>query len=797
MKKILSIFFVLLFLTGCAKLNLNKSSVTSKKDLIEQANNGSIKAMLELNKHYFFPDTKQGLKLYRTWYKNIDKSDKPSEIFEIAKVYEKYKEYFINGEEKSLKLFQLAYDLGEKEALIYKSEKLIESYNMKEALKLKDKSLETLNDEELKLLYMAFFNNKRLRYARDIEAMVEDRGIKLPFEVELRKLKKSRYRKDQKEYFDNLIKEVISSKDAIKIEKLADTLREMKRYKDAIKAYKRVIKLNKANKDAYYWLGNIYSSIYKVKDTKQSIKYLKKAALLNHKEATIKLLRKYSKGEETLTEFFELKNKLEKTQEGKLILAKYYEKERLKTRQLLLLDELAKANNHEAIVELALLRKKRYKFDPQRYKIRTYWKEYVKKTSDKKLENRYIKALEDKYRLSRVLKQELIDYYEKQSAKGRIAVNIKLYNHYRYKDKSKAIDFLKKAYEAGDVKSAYELIKEFKYGKNKDYGIVIEVYKNLAKRGDRDALRELAKLYTNPPNFPEAKKHMNVEKGLEIYKEMADNGNIEALKELAELYICGNCFEDEKNRYDDSFSYIKKLHDMDYPRYTYLLGWLYNYGKGVKQDPQKALELYKEAMEENYKYAAYRLGWLYFPGEDNKNKKYVLRVDYDEAIKYFKLGAEFKDYKSSELLGYIYEKGIGVQKDEKKAFKYYQKAARHSYTAAYKVGMFFKEIKRYKDAFKYFEKAAYRNTDASIELGIMYEKGLYKEKKSTKKALKYYQLAYNKSQSGIAAYNIGLLFEYGKGEVNKSEKLAKFWYKKSDYKKAKERLEALNNKKDK
>lgn len=120
---------------------------------------------------------------------------------------------------------------------------------------------------------------------------------------------------------------------------------------------------------------------------------------------------------------------------------------------------------------------------------------------------------------------------------------------------------------------------------------------------------------------------------------------------------------------------------------------------------------------------------------------------------------------------------------------------RYDKYASFHLGEYYNDKKDYKEAVKYYKISDERGyASASIELGIIYEKGLL-GKKDVKTALKYYEKAFrnsdDKTQKGIAAYNIGIIYQYGKGEIEKDLKKAKAYLKVSNYKKAKTQLKLI------
>lgn len=115
---------------------------------------------------------------------------------------------------------------------------------------------------------------------------------------------------------------------------------------------------------------------------------------------------------------------------------------------------------------------------------------------------------------------------------------------------------------------------------------------------------------------------------------------------------------------------------------------------------------------------------LYREGKALYDKK-----DYAKAIVKLRPAAEKGHKKAQYRMGRCYEKGNGVAKDEKQAFKWYSKSAEQGYAKAqYQVGKCYKEgegtVKDRKKAIHYFTLAAKQdNADAQYQLGKAYLKG--------------------------------------------------------------------------
>lgn len=63
----------------------------------------------------------------------------------------------------------------------------------------------------------------------------------------------------------------------------------------------------------------------------------------------------------------------------------------------------------------------------------------------------------------------------------------------------------------------------------------------------------------------------------------------------------------------------------------YNLGLMYNDGQGVRQDYQKAAELYKKACDMKYSEACNNLGVLYINGHGVSQNRYIAKLYYDKA----------------------------------------------------------------------------------------------------------------------------------------------------------------------
>lgn len=795
MKKIFFTIFIALFFTACTgQFNLVNDKPL-KINLIQKADESDLEAMILLNKYYKYPYTKEGLKNYTLWYENILKSNNKEYIYKLALIYLEYSSMFINGEEKATALLKKASVLGYKKADLKLINLKLKKYKTKEALSHAQKIQDYLNEEELSELYKIYSKRYKRKEASDLLDYMKEKNYATPFDENFTLLRKYMYNKANKNNYNSFINEVITSKNIVHMEKLAKYLKDRLRYKDSIRVYKELLKINYQNADVYYELAKIYERSNTrdkhKKDTEKSKEFYKKAIKYGHKEASYKLLISYSSKKELMNEYLKLKEELEKTEKGKLSIVKYLRYKSFNAKANILLEELALNGNEDAILSLALNKPSRFNFDPDAYNQTKKWQKYIKEEGSKSLQQKYLKELKT-YNYSRVFPNEL-DFFNEQELKDEnILTYRELYKKNKYRNKEYALKYLKLAVEANDVKSAMDLHSYYLYTRGKkDFKKAVLALEPFAKKGDKESIYKLSQTYKRPPYLLE--KHKDINKALEYLEQLAQKGDEKAQRRLIDYYLCSTCEKGKVLNYSKAYIYTKMLHEKSYPRYTATLAWLYNHGYGVEIDLQKAKKLYEQAAKDGYDAGYYYLAWLYYSDKETKDTKFI-RIDYKEALKYLKKGAQKGHSNSINLLGLFYEKGYGVKKDIQQAIAYYKQVANYNTYAAFHLGRYYRDNKEYKKAIKYFEISSRSNkSNALVELGIIYESGLGVDK-DINKAIKYYEKAYSNTKDKSASYNIALIYHYGKGRQKIDLKKAKQWYLLSGTKKAKKQLSILEKK---
>ncbi|GAV81093.1 Sel1 domain-containing protein [Cephalotus follicularis] len=173
--------------------------------------------------------------------------------------------------------------------------------------------------------------------------------------------------------------------------------------------------------------------------------------------------------------------------------------------------------------------------------------------------------------------------------------------------------------------------------------------------------------------------------------------------------------------------------------------------------------------------AMYKVGLFYYFGLRG------LRRDHAKALWWFSKAVEKGEPRSMELLGEIYARGAGVERNYTRALECFTLASRQQLYSAYN-GMGFLyvkgygvEKKNYTKAKEYFEKAA-DNEEAGghYNLGVMYLKGIG-VKRDVKLACKFFIVAANAGQPK-AFYQLAKMFHTGVG-LNKNLPMATTLYK--------------------
>lgn len=195
------------------------------------------------------------------------------------------------------------------------------------------------------------------------------------------------------------------------------------------------------------------------------------------------------------------------------------------------------------------------------------------------------------------------------------------------------------------------------------------------------------------------------------------------------------------------------------------LGLMYNYGKGVDVDLDKAIQLYERAFQEGNHGAL-----------QNMARVYILRREYSKASDCFAIVAK-KGYSPVYFeLATLAE----IQKQFQDAKDYYLQCLDHGIYNAYTyLGILFLEGKcgtvDTELAKKYFEMGIEKDVpDCFNQMGFLYEKGI-EVSLDYQKARSFYEKAIAKGSYKFA-HRLGYLFENGLGMLQPDHNLASTYY---------------------
>ena len=168
-----------LALTACNSSPVNKN-VSHKQVLIESANSGDVKAMVELNTTYLFPQTKEGYDYYVKWYDAVLKSKDVNVIMLFSDVYKDYMRMFINGNNKYFKLLETAMRLGNEDAMFRLLAVPARYYKKGSAL---ERQIIKQSDEPGLLKLLAFYDYlMRYEDSKKIKELMIIRGYKTTYD---------------------------------------------------------------------------------------------------------------------------------------------------------------------------------------------------------------------------------------------------------------------------------------------------------------------------------------------------------------------------------------------------------------------------------------------------------------------------------------------------------------------------------------------------------------------------------------------------------------------------------------
>jgi len=236
----------------------------------------------------------------------------------------------------------------------------------------------------------------------------------------------------------------------------------------------------------------------------------------------------------------------------------------------------------------------------------------------------------------------------------------------------------------------------------------LEWFLKAANKGNLDSKYQAATMYRDGIGT-----QVNVEQSIKMFKEAADAGHYWAQSSLAELLLTG--IKVEKNE-PEAFKWYLRSAESGNPRSQYQVAVMCRDGIGTEINPEiskKWFKTFSQSSFVNYQIMmAETLKSQKFDTEagqeqlllkaaesHNSHAMFLLGVAYrdqipsnmSEAVKWLTLSTERNNVRAQLDLGDIYLKGIGIDKDPQKAFRYYMSASSNGNPlAAYRISMMYK-----------------------------------------------------------------------------------------------------------
>lgn len=141
------------------------------------------------------------------------------------------------------------------------------------------------------------------------------------------------------------------------------------------------------------------------------------------------------------------------------------------------------------------------------------------------------------------------------------------------------------------------------YFNNEEYEEAFHLYKKLAKEGSVDSQVLLGWMYQNGLGI-----NKDVDKAFSWYESAAKLGSAEGQFYLAKFYA-------RKKDFSVAMDWYFKSAEKHYSPALFRLGWIFDVGRGVKRDKEKALNYYRRAANLGHVFSQKQLAILMIKGQ--------------------------------------------------------------------------------------------------------------------------------------------------------------------------------------
>jgi len=242
------------------------------------------------------------------------------------------------------------------------------------------------------------------------------------------------------------------------------------------------------------------------------------------------------------------------------------------------------------------------------------------------------------------------------------------------RDDTRALALYRTAGGAGDAVALHGLGKAYQRGRGvvADETLAQEYFLASARAGYAPAQYERALFHERRLHPDDPSLSVEIEAFLNWLRLSADQGYAPALDKIyLELsYLAADSsFEDERAAIErEAFSYLERALPLGRPETLLALGVAYRTGRGVTENGTAAREAFERALSLGFDAAGVMLGELYLTGGAG--------VPQDQDLARRTLEQVSRNPGARALLGKIYARGLGVERNYRRAIEHYLSAIR-------------------------------------------------------------------------------------------------------------------------
>ena len=316
----------------------------------------------------------------------------------------------------------------------------------------------------------------------------------------------------------------------------------------------------------------------------------------------------------------------------------------------------------------------------------------------------------------------------------------------------------------------YRLARRYLFGSEEqpqDFERAFTLFQEEARQGNALAMHDLGRMFADGLGceIDMQSAHEWYAKALDTFHTVEQTRkNCYTEYRIGKLYAAGlGCKQD----YNKAAQWFQLAADEEYKYAQYSLANLFRQGHGVEQDSLRAVELYTSSAQQGFPYAAYELGKMYRAGDGCSQNDEESENWYRRAFGGFlSLESQSHDDKVQYRIGWMLLHGIGTDKNEYAARKWFEKASKAGNPhAQYQLAQIVlnnpsSEHEQIEQTLEWLSRMADAGHDrAQYALGKMYRDGQFVTK-NINKAAKLFTLA-AEQENTFASFALGKLYLAG------------------------------------